>query len=99
MGFGGTINRLHKKLIPKELRGATPKEIQPGYASVKTDEYLGLGPQEVPPIPAAPPPESIDEDAYRQRDRQRRRARAGSTIRTSPQGASYSPAPARLLGG
>lgn len=98
MGFGGGIDRLHKKIIPKELRKITPKEIQPGYASAKTDEYLGLGPVEAPEIPVPPPPESIDEDVYRIRDRARRRARRASTVRTSSAGAPYSPAPKSLLG-
>lgn len=98
MGFGGSIDKLHKSVIPKELRKALPKEVSPGYASVKTDEMLGLGPQPLPEIAGSPPPETIDYDARRLRDRFRRRARAGSTIRTSSTGAPYSPAPKSLLG-
>lgn len=98
MGFGGAVDSLHRHLIPKELRKATPKEIQPGYASVRTDEMLGLGPKPPPEIPGAPPPETIDVDARRLRDRTRRRARAGSTVRTSAAGAPYSAAPKSLLG-
>ncbi len=90
--------RVQKKIIPKELRKAVPKEINPAYLDKKSAEELGYGPVTPEPVPGIPPPEQIDADAYRSRDRQRRRARAASTIRTSPTGAAYSPAPRSLLG-
>lgn len=90
--------RVQKKVIPKELRKAVPKEINPAYLDRKSAEELGYGPVPVEQPPGIPPPEQIDEDAYRTRQRSRRRARAASTIRTSPAGAPYSPAPKSLLG-
>lgn len=90
--------RVQKKVIPKELRKAVPKEINPAYLDKKSADELGMGPVPLEQPPGIPPPESIDDDAYRSRDRQRRRARAASTIRTSPAGAAYSPAPRTLLG-
>jgi hypothetical protein len=91
--------KVQKKIIPKELRKAVPKEINPAYLDKKSAEELGYGPVPVEAPPGFPPPEQIDADAYRSRSRNRRRAQAGSTIRTSPTGASYSPAPKSLLGG
>jgi hypothetical protein len=91
--------RVQKKVIPKELRRAVPKEINPAYLDKKSAEELGYGPVPVEEPPGIPPAEQIDADAYRMRSRSRRRAQAGSTIRTSPTGASYSPAPKSLLGG
>jgi hypothetical protein len=90
--------RVQKKVIPKELRKAVPKEINPAYLDKKSAEELGYGPVPVEQPPGIPPPESIGEDAYRTRSRSRRRAMGSSNIRTSPTGAAYSPAPKALLG-
>jgi hypothetical protein len=91
--------RIQKKIIPKELRRAVPKEINPAYLDKKSAEKLDMIPPPVEGPPGIPPSEQIDSDAYRLRDRQRRRARGASTIRTSSAGAAYSPAPRSLLGG
>lgn len=91
--------RIQKKVIPKELRKAVPKEINPAYLDKKSAEELGYGPVPVEQPPGIPPPEQIDADAYRNTRRNRRRAMGSSTIRTSPTGATYSPAPKALLGG
>lgn len=101
MGRSTLISKLQKKVIPKELRKAFPKEINKAYLADKTHNAIqGYLKPEVPEteVPAAPPPESTDEDALRIRDRQRRRARIGSTVRTSSTGALYSGAPKTLLG-
>lgn len=91
--------RVQKKVIPKELRKAVPKEINPAYLDKKSAEELGYGPVPVEQPPGIPPPESIDADAYRLRQRNRRRySSSSSTIRTSNAGAPYSPAPKSLLG-
>ncbi len=91
--------RVQKKIIPKELRKAVPKEINPAYLDKKSAEELGMTPPPPEPIPGTPPPEQIDADAYKLRDRRRRLARAGSsTIRTSSAGAAYSAAPKSLTG-
>lgn len=60
--------------------------------------YKGFRAPPAPEIPPTPPPESIDVDALKMRDRSRRRARVAGTIRTSPAGAPYSAAPKSLLG-
>lgn len=90
--------RIQKKVIPKEVRKAVPKEINPAYLDKKSAEELGMGPVPVEQPPGIPPPEQIDADAYRMRQRNRRRARGSSTIRTSSAGAPYTPAPKSLLG-
>lgn len=96
--FGSSIGgKLHKKIIPKELKKLAPKEITPSGADAELAKEFGEPLPEAPP--GSPPPEQIDVDAYRTRNRARRRARAASTIRTSASGASYSPAPKSLLGG
>ncbi len=98
-GSGNSIMmRVDRKVTPKEIRKAAPKEIQGEWLDKKIGKELGYGPVTPEPVPGIPPPEQIDVDAYRSRDRQRRRARAASTIRTSPTGAAYSAAPKSLLG-
>lgn len=104
MGFiqpGNSIaGRVQKKIIPKELRKAVPKEINPAWLDKRSAEELGYGPVPVETPPGIAPPEQIDVDAYRSRSRNRRRAMgSSSTIRTSNAGAPYSPAPKSLLGG
>lgn len=91
--------RLERKIVPKELRKIVPKELTAPYHDQWLGKTLGTVPGPIPEIPAPPPPESIDEDAFRLRDRARRRARRSSTVRTSATGAPYSPAPKSLLGG
>lgn len=99
-GSGNSVMmKVHRKITPKEFKKAMPKEIQGDYIDRKVGEELGYGPVPVEQPPGIAPPEQIDEDAYRVRQRSRRRAQAGSTIRTSPAGAPYSPAPKSLLGG
>lgn len=102
MGFfnpGNSIaGRVQKKIIPKEIRKAVPKEINPAYLDKKSAEELGYGPVPVEQPPGIPPPESIDSDAYRIRQRNRRRLTGSNTVRTSPAGAPYSAAPKSLLG-
>ena len=97
-GVFGAAQKYQKKIIPKELRKAVPKEIQGAYIDRKSNEAFGLSGQEPEQPPGIPPPEQIDADAFRVRDRQRRRARAASTVRTSAVGAPYSAAPKSLLG-
>lgn len=91
--------RIQRKVIPKEIRKGVPKEINPAYLDKKSAEELGYGPVPVEQPPGIPPPEQIDADGFRARNRARRRAyAANSTIRTSATGAAYNPAPRSLLG-
>ncbi len=93
--------RIQKKIIPKELRKAVPKEVNPAYLDKKSAQELGMVPEAPDPIAPPPPPEQIDADAYRVNSNRRRRlarAAGGSTIRTSSTGAAYSAAPKALTG-
>lgn len=91
--------RVQKKIIPKELRKAVPKEINPAYLDKKSADELGFTPPPVEAPPGIAPPEQIDNDAYSLRSRNRRRARlTASSVRTSPTGAAYSAAPKQLTG-
>lgn len=98
--MGNSIaGRIQRRIVPKEIRKAVPKELNPANWDKSLGKALGTVPGPIPEIPTPPPPESIDEDAFRLRDRARRRARRSSTVRTSATGAAYSPAPKSLLGG
>ncbi len=99
-GLHKGAQKFYKKIVPKEVRKAAPKELTIEYMDHKLATELGQVPSgEVPSVPGIPPAEQIDADAYRLRSRNRRRAMGSNTIRTSPSGAAYSPAPKALLGG
>ncbi len=102
--FTGTHNAaqgFYKKIVPKELRKATPKELTIEYMDAKIAKEAGMFPGAPDPVAPPPPPEQVDADAYRMNQSRRRRlarAAGSSTLRTSPSGAAYSAAPKSLTG-
>jgi hypothetical protein len=96
-GVFGAAQKFSRKIIPKEIRKIAPKELTIEYMDRKVNQELGLSGQPEPLVPGIPPHEQIDADAYRLRQRNRRRY-AGSNVRTSNSGAPYSPAPKQLTG-